>query len=571
MEHDSHSSGSAGSKTTFSWAGALTGRLAILLAAFIVITTMVVVVREYRVGGDRLVAETASTLSNQASTAADRLGAALAERLRLVALWASLETSQDLAVDDVDKRVSASLEDLVSTLGDGTEAAAARGGVLLASSDPARLGDRPQPLPGFVEEALQASAPAGLSLVPGLETGAVVATADVVSNVDGSSLGRIALWTSLSRFLSDAVPIELDAMELVGPGGLALARGSALSEPSGDYLWARDTIRAPGGPLELGIARPRAEVTEALRRSGRQLVTLAALFLLLALPASLLVARSSTAGLRRLTSAARELDARHPEPLPPVSRWAPSEVRVLAEAMQSMVERLKLARETLARSESLAAVGVLTKSLAHEIRTPLSVLRAGTEVLQRATEDGSREREIGEMLQAEVERLARLVDDLLVFGRPSPPRPQDADLMRVGTETVAALESDAQEKGVTLLLEGESTPLQADPGQLRQIVTNLVTNGIRACQAGGTVRISTRPMEGRAVVEVEDDGAGIPPEHLQEIWTPLFTTHRSGTGLGLPIVKQLLEAHGGDIEVKSVPGRGTVMRVTLPLQWSENG
>jgi len=551
------------------WLGSLAGRLAILLAGFILLATVAVVVREYRVGDLRLVAETQRILASRAGVVSERLEVSLAERQRLVALWAALETSQDLAVDDVDKRVSRSLQDLASTLGAETEAvAAAPDGRVLAASDPARLGERPPSLPRSVQGALERPDP-GLSLVATPPPGTVVATADVVSNVDGGVLGRIAVWTPLPRFLSAAIPLELATTVLTLPDGVELARGEGVTGPEDDYLWAHDSARTEAGSVQVDVGRPRAELAASLRASGRQLVTLAALFLLLALPAALLVVRSGTSALRRLTRAATELDAHHPAPLPAVSRWAPAEVRVLADAMESMVERLERAREEVARSESLAAVGMLTKSLAHEIRTPLSVLRAGTEMLFRSPQAGEREREVSEMLQAEVERLARLVDDLLVFGRPSPPAPQDVDLHAVCAGALDVLGGDAAENGVAVSLEGVATPLRADPDQLRQIVLNLVSNGVRACERGGIVRVRTGLEGSHALLEVEDDGTGIPEDRLDEIWKPLVTTHRSGSGLGLPIVRQLVEAHGGRVEVHSVPGEGTLMRVILPVDATE--
>jgi signal transduction histidine kinase len=545
------------------WLGSLAGRLAILLAGFIVLATVAVVVREYRAGQEQLVAETYRTLQNRAGVAADRLADALSDRQRLASFAAQLETSQDLAVDDVDKRVSGSLADLAGMLGPGSEAVAARPGrAILAASDPARLEADAPALPAAVDSALAAAVP-GLSIL-GDGDAAVVATADVPSRIDGSTLGRIAIWTGLPRFLAGALPLELSTLQLQGPGGHALFRGAALHGADGDYLWARDTIATVAGSFAVAVARPRAEVTDALRASGRQLVTLAALFLLLAVPSALMVVRSATSGLGRLTRAARELDPHHPEPLPTVSRWAPDEVRVLGDAMAAMVDRLERASDELARSESLAAIGVLTKSLAHEIRTPLSVLRAGTEMLMRSPAAGAREREVSEMLQAEVERLSRLVDDLLIFGRPSPPVLGVMDLHRVADDALGALEATAQEKSVSLVLEGGETRMRGDADQLRQVVVNLVSNGVRACAEGGRVRVWTARRDGDVVLDVEDDGEGIPPERLEEIWKPLVTTNRSGTGLGLPIVRQLVEAHGGHVEVQSTPGQGTRMRVLLP-------
>ena len=549
------------------WPGSLAGRLAILLAGFIVVATLAVAAREYRAGEQQLVAESYRALQFRAGFAADRLADALAERQRVAALWAELETSQDLVVDDVDKRISGSLADLARMLGPGSEAVAAHrhpgvGEVVLAASDPARLESDGPPLPPAVDSAL-VSASAGLTLKDG-GNALVVATADVVSRIDESTLGRIAVWTPLGRFLSTALPLELGSVQLTDPEGQVLYRGADLSGPDGAYLWARDTANTVAGPFGVAVARPRAEVTADLRRTGRQLITLALLFLLLAVPAALLVVRSATRDLGRLTRAARELDPHHPEPLPTVSRWAPDEVRVLGDAMAAMVDRLERASEELAKSESLAAIGVLTKSLAHEIRTPLSVLRAGTEMLLRSPAAGPREREVSEMLQAEVERLSRLVDDLLIFGRPSPPVLGDMDLRRVADDALYALEATASEKSVDLVLEGGEALMRGDADQLRQVVVNLVSNGVRACQEGGRVLVTTALQDGVVVLDVQDNGEGIPPDRLDEIWKPLVTTNRSGTGLGLPIVRQLVEAHGGHVEVKSTPGQGTRMRVVLP-------
>jgi signal transduction histidine kinase len=530
-----------------------------------VLATVAVVLREYDVGESRLVAETQRTLSAQAEVAADRVASALSERQRIVSLWADLETSQDLAVDDVDKRLSESLSDLVGALGAGTEAVAARRGEgVLASSDPGRLEEGAPPLPAFVDDALSDVGP-GVMLHGGPGGGAVVTTADVVSMVDGIPLGRIAVWSPLRSFLSAAIPLDLDVVELLAADGTVLLHGERLGDSDDAYLWAGHTARTPAGVVDVSVGRPRAEVARAINRSGRQLVTLAAVFLLLAIPAALLVAWSATSGLARLTRAARELDPHTPQALPTPSRWAPDEVHVLADAMTSMVSRLEEAREELARTESLAAVGMLTKSLAHEIRTPLSVLRAGTEILARAPHAGPREQEVSEMLEAEVERLARLVDDLLVFGRPSSPRLAAMDLHEVCGRALAMVRSDATEADVALSLEGEPTPMRGDADQLRQVAVNLLTNAVRACEGGGRVAVRSRPLGTSTLLEVEDDGVGIPQDRIPEIWNPLVTTHRSGNGLGLPIVRQLVEAHGGSIEVRSTPGVGTCMSVTLPV------
>ncbi len=559
-----------GSLTAALGRGSLVGRLVVVLAAFILLATIAVGVREYRTGEARLVGDVVGGLQTRASVAAERLQSALQERGRLVRLWSGLEEAQDLAVDDVDKRLASSLAELVGILEPGARAVAVGpSGALLSASDPAWVGADPGVLPPAMAAALRAPEP-GVSLTGAGAggPGSVTASADVTSRADGRFLGRIVVASPLPSFMGQALPLDLDALRLERSGGAPLYQGAALADGGASELWGRSAT--PDGALTVAVAAPRAGVARTLRASARQLATLAVLSLLLTLPAAVLVVRSTTGGLTRLTRAARELDPRSPQPLPAPSRWAPREVRVLAEALDSMVARLDRAREELARSESLAAVGVLTKSLAHEIRTPLSVLRGGTELLLRSAPEGSREREVSEMLEAEVDRLARLVEDLLVFGRPSPPSLREADLADVARSAVAALRPEADEKRVEVEVDGAPTPLRADPDQLRQVALNLVSNAVRACEGGGHVQVGVRSLGDTAELVVEDDGVGIPPELLDEIWTPLMTTHRSGNGLGLPIVKQIVGAHGGRVVADSTPGRGTRMVVTLPRSAPED-
>ncbi len=238
-----------------------------------VLATVAVAVREYRVGRERLVDETYHTLQVNAGVAAERLGAALAERARLTSVWAGLETSQDLAVDDVDKRLSGSLAELAGMLDENTQAVAMRlPDRLLSASDPARLAGTAPPLPAVVLHAVDAPRPGltvhGSGSGSGSGDGTLVSTADVVSRVDGGVLGRVAVWTPLERFLAGALPLELRTLELRDASGAVLFRGADVRGSVDDYLWARDTTETVAGPLSVGVARARAEVTAELRASG---------------------------------------------------------------------------------------------------------------------------------------------------------------------------------------------------------------------------------------------------------------------------------------------------------------
>lgn len=243
----------------------------------------------------------------------------------------------------------------------------------------------------------------------------------------------------------------------------------------------------------------------------------------------------------------------------------PHEVQVLASALSAMVERLEKSKKELAHRESLAAVGVLAAGLAHEIRTPLSVLRASAEMLQRDGTAGDRASELIAFIQEEVARLARLVDDLLLFARPRAPELGSVELDGVLKRTVRALSGEADAAGISLDVEAVPVRVRGDPEQLYQVGLNLVGNAIQASPPGSHVRMGTAERDGRGWLTVEDEGQGIAEENLERVWEPLFTTKKAGTGLGLAVVKRIVEEHQGLSRVESTPGVGSRFSIGVPL------
>ena len=246
-------------------------------------------------------------------------------------------------------------------------------------------------------------------------------------------------------------------------------------------------------------------------------------------------------------------------------RGAPREVHVLAGALQEMVERLERSRHELARQESLASVGAMAAVLAHEIRTPLAVLRGSADMLQKRLADDARGRELVALLQEETDRLSRLASDLLVFARPRPPERAPADLADVAARAASMLVDRYRGADVRLEVATLPAPVRADADQLGQAALNLLGNALEVSRTGTRVRLETGAAAGLAWLRVADEGPGIPPENLERIWLPFFTTRRGGTGLGLPIVRQIVEAHGGRAEVETSPA-GTRISLVLPQE-----
>ena len=237
----------------------------------------------------------------------------------------------------------------------------------------------------------------------------------------------------------------------------------------------------------------------------------------------------------------------------------------------------------LQRSARLAGIGELSASIAHEIRNPLAAISGSVEMLEREPLATDRERLMTIVLR-EIERLDRLIADFLRYARPAPPACAWFDLGPL-LEEIAAL--SASESWSLAIDVPEGLRLWADADQLRQVFWNLIRNAGQASEGGATVAVSARcidgaaqddsaadrnaAMEGCGLVEIEirDQGEGIGPERLERIFDPFYTTKVAGSGLGLPIVHRILEAHGATLQVDSQPSVGTTFRVRLPLPAAE--
>jgi signal transduction histidine kinase len=227
---------------------------------------------------------------------------------------------------------------------------------------------------------------------------------------------------------------------------------------------------------------------------------------------------------------------------------------------------------SLARTERLRRT--MVTDVAHELRTPLTNLRGYLEALQDGV--ASPGPEVIASLHEEAVHLSRLVDDLqdlaLAEAGQLPLERRPVPVADVVAPVARLLAPQASAHGVTLEtdLPPDLPPVDADPGRARQIVHNLLGNAVRHTPSGGRVRVTALPAGPEVEVRVTDTGEGIPPEHLPHVFERFYRADRSraratgGAGIGLAIVKQLVEAHGGRVGVVSLPGLGSTFRFTLP-------
>ena len=244
-------------------------------------------------------------------------------------------------------------------------------------------------------------------------------------------------------------------------------------------------------------------------------------------------------------------------------------VAILA-ARDSLAAETALLRAASASSERLASVGRMAAGLAHEIRNPLVSIRTFTQLLPERHADEEFRNSFLDLTLAEIDRISALVGEILSYARPanaaqdnSQPSTDVADCVE---RTCLLLRSHARSEGVTLEFHCNELAERAaiDEDKLRQVVINLVINGIQACESRGHVRVaaSARPAGG-VLVEVSDDGPGMPSDVAARIFEPFFTTRREGTGLGLAMVKTLLDEAGASVAVATALGGGTTFRIEL--------
>jgi two-component system, NtrC family, sensor histidine kinase HydH len=228
----------------------------------------------------------------------------------------------------------------------------------------------------------------------------------------------------------------------------------------------------------------------------------------------------------------------------------------------------KRLEEKLQQSEKLASVGQMVATIAHEIRNPLGIIRSSAETLvKKANPDQGRIQKLSGVIVEESTRLSAILTDFLEFARPRSPDLRAVDLRDVISRVRTNLEQEINARDIHWIdkdLNGTDPRIMADPDLLYQAFLNVAINAFEALNEDGAFTVSIEPEASVVRVDFSDDGPGIKSENLSRIFTPFFTTHEMGTGLGLSVVHNIVTAHGGEITVDSEEGNGCVFKVLLP-------
>lgn len=237
-----------------------------------------------------------------------------------------------------------------------------------------------------------------------------------------------------------------------------------------------------------------------------------------------------------------------------------------------LLRRERRLEQQAAEAERMAYIGTLASGLAHEIRNPLNSLNLNIQLLEEDLRAGRRPQSGAPLLRLtreEISRLERLVTDFLSYAKPRPPerrRVRAADLFE---RVIEVTEGQLRRSGVRVEVApgADGVELEVDPGQMGQLLLNLTQNALAAVEGvprAPAIRFRARREEGRVVLEVSDNGVGIPREARQKIFEVFYSTRKGGSGLGLAVVERIARAHGGEAQIDSTPGQGTTVRILLP-------
>jgi two-component system sensor histidine kinase HydH len=538
-----------------------------------------------------LQAEIARNLGNSAGALQDRLDTFLFERREDLREWHRLELLQDIRIGDVDKRLARLLSDLKAGHGDvyGALYCTNRDGRVVAASTSALIG-RIRP-PGA---ALNPDAADVVMERTRLDSSGeqYVLRADIADAFGSGRLGylyAVLNWDAVRRFLRDDVRGSARTALLLGGNGEVLAAAGPLAPPpasrpislAGWYggVGTHGEIRS-GAPLSdgdvlVGMAASGGDrqfpgfgwhtlVVESTRVAFAPVWHLAwailgGLLSTLAIAGwlSLRLSARITGPIGRLTEFARRFRQTR-EKTPPRLETGISEVGELGRAFAAMIEDLEHSREQLVRAGKLAVVGEMAAIMAHEVRTPLGILKTSAQLLQRKPDLSAEEQELTGYIVSETDRLNRLVTTLLECASPRLPEFQPRDLHEILEHVLGLVGGKAEKSGIHLeaRLAAKHSILACDREQMIQVFLNLIINAIQHLpggdHTGGRIRVVSGDADGGVVVRVEDDGPGIPEADAAKVFDPFFTRREGGIGLGLTIVQQIVQAHGGEITV----GRG---------------
>jgi signal transduction histidine kinase len=574
-----------------------------LLVAFLsvsLLSTILLAVLAFVKARAAVQAEIERTLAIQAAGVAADIDRMMFERLQNAVTWSHLDIMQDMQVHDVDKRLSHFLSDLHTGYRDVylQLSCVDPQGRVISSSDPAQVGRSVPARPAWLTSLLPGGRVELESPTP--RASALVMRVALPSAYAIGNLGQLQLtldWSEIYDGLDQASSGSGRMLAVLDRDGRLIAASQALRERGlllggtfADWRTGRGkhgvSVRA-GTPLTNSdvivgkavsqgygnfagfgwttlIIQPVDEALAPVHRMAFIFLGLLGFIALLTVLIATGVSREIARPIVALTGFVRGYVRNKAVQTPPPVRGG--EVGELTDAFVQMVRDIDQSRQNLVRASKLAVVGEMASVIAHEVRTPLGILRSSAQMLQRESGISAEGREMLGFIEGETERLNRLVSAMLDTARPRAPAFAPTDVHALIAKSVALLGAQTERKGVVVVTElhAREPVIECDEELLTQVLLNLLMNGLQILDHGGHIEIATRDDGDGLVVEMADDGPGIDPAERARVFEAFFFRREGGIGLGLAIVQQIVSTHGGEIEAAESRLGGALFRIRLP-------
>lgn len=482
------------------------------------------------------------------ATVANDIERLLHERMRNVQSWSGLAIMQELRIGDVDKRLSTFLQGLVTSYGDTYLSIDVTNvqGVIVASSAPSRL-----------KQILVTQKPwftinsngRVLNFYP-LQQNQLQISQAVLDENTGQIIGYLNAqfnWKIVQNTLKQAIKQPTAAALFDEQNKILAATENWQSIEAKHEMHTSsqfsDISAMPN--WQVRIEKLRSVAVAPVHRLGY--VFLALLFSTLLLAALLVapIARAITQPLQQLAQFVRGYGKNTSSSVP---KAGPPEVRALGAAFELMTSDLEKSQAQLTRAAKLAVVGEMAAAMSHEVRTPLGILRSSADVLKREKKLSPEGQEVLGFISSETERLNKLVSTLIDAARPRQPNFTEINLTALVSNVIKLLQSQILAKKIALVFDASQTvEMRADADQMTQVMMNLIMNAIQLLPEQGKIEVTLQATERALQIAVADNGGGIAAEHQSQIFEPFFTQRAGGVGLGLAIVRQIVQAHGGEI------------------------
>jgi two-component system, NtrC family, sensor histidine kinase HydH len=539
----------------------------LLLLAFVLaglLPAMLVSFLSFKQASNALKKEILHDLQTLSTTVAAGVERMMFERLQNVHSWSQLGLMQEVTIGDVDQRLSIFLSESQKAYHQEYRALHVLDlqRRIVASSHAGQIGQTLMAQPNWFtvdigQRRLQLST---------IQDDVLMITQAIEDNYTQQPVGFLVAefnWHIVKKLLNDAVNQEAAAV-LLDQSQQVLASSSNRSNV-GYALHVSSALKGnvnlPGWTVQ--IERAHSVAVAPVHRLAYIFLALLAATLLFALFLVRPIGRAITQPVERLTEFVRSF-GQISQTLPP--KAGPPELQELTQAFEKMIQDLEKSQDNLTRAAKLAVVGEMAAAMSHEVRTPLGILRSSADLLLREptlTADG---REVLGFIISETERLNKLVSTLIDAAKPRTPNFNPIDLTQLIHHVVALLQNQAQAKQVHIsFTQNEVMTIWADQDQMTQVLMNLLINAIQILPDRGIVEIHLDKQDSNMVLSVSDNGPGIRVQNQAQVFEPFFTQRAGGVGLGLAVVRQIVQSHHGEITYRNSALGGAEFTIMLPI------